>query len=118
MTSLRNIKYRASSGEDFDFDFDFDPRDGWRVYITSQPDYGSRSRGEHETHRYNTGGRPYICWDTPIRTAEDAREIAAMWAEATLHYIATGIFTVPGNRPEVRNHGETPFQREDLPTLR
>ena len=117
MRSLRNIKYRASSEEDFAFDFEFDPHNGWRVYITSQPDYGPRDRGEHETHRYNTGSRPYICWDTKIPTAEDARQIAALWAEATLRYIATGIFTAPEDRPEVRDHGATPFQHPNLPSL-
>ena len=118
MTILRNIQYRASNGEDFAFEFEFGPGHGWRVYIMSQPDYGPRSRGEHETHRYNVGSRPHICWDTEILTVEDARQIAAMWAEATLNYIATGVFAVPGNRPEVHDHGETPFQRRDLPTLR
>ena len=36
MTSPRNIKYRASSGEDFAFD----PDHGWQMYIVSQPDHG------------------------------------------------------------------------------
>ena len=117
MTRLRNIKYRASNGEDFVFDFEFEPTRGWRVYIASQPGYGPRSRGGHETHRYGIGSRPYICWDSTIRSAEDARQVAAMWAEATLRYISSGVFTVPDDRPEVQDHGSTPFGRRDLPTL-
>ena len=117
MTTLRNIKYRASNGEDFAFDFEFDRARGWRVYITSQPDYGPRSRGAHETHRYGIGNRPYICWDTQIPTAGAARQIAAMWAEATLNYISTGVFAAPEDRPGVSDHGPTPFQRPNLPKL-
>jgi hypothetical protein len=63
----------------------------WRIYIDSQPAYRGRSEGGHETHRYvDEAGRHYICWDGPIRGAEQAIFLAARWALMTERYIATG----------------------------
>jgi len=97
----RNIKYRATGGVDYVFDFVQLPGT-WRAYIVWQPPYGNRATGAHETHRLHDG-RPYVCWDRPIATEAQLRQVAALWAEATQHYIAVGVFTPPANRPSVRN---------------
>ena len=95
-------RYRAS--DDSNFKFEFRPlghRPGWRVNVLEMPSYRERDRGEYATHLYNQAGTPYICWSTPILGLEQAVEVAAMWAEATIVYIATGRFSVPCDRPEV-----------------
>jgi len=97
----RNIKYRATGGVDYVFDF-VPLANTWRAYIVSQPPYRGRATGAHETHRLNDG-RPYICWDRAIATESEMRQVAALWAEATQHYIVTGVFQPPANRPPVRD---------------
>ncbi|MCY3925310.1 MAG: hypothetical protein OXG52_07355 [bacterium] len=101
-TVLENIKYRASNGEDFMFDFELRD-DGWRVYITSQPRYRHRSASAHDTHRLGRAERPYICWTDPINGLDDAFGVAALWAEATLVYIATGRFNAPRRLPRLHD---------------
>jgi hypothetical protein len=67
-------------------------RDGtYRPYITTQPDYGRRSTGAHQTHRLTgEGGRQYICWNRALRSEEEAKSVAALWADATQAYIRRG----------------------------
>ena len=103
-------RYRAS--DDSNFRFEFRPlgnRPGWRVNVLEMPSYRGRDRGEYATHLYNQAGTPYICWSTPILGLEQAAEVAAMWAEATVVYIATGRFSVPRDRPEVSISPDTPL---------
>lgn len=96
------IKYRAKGGFDYEFTFTWTPQlNGWRVYIDRQPGYGNRNASEVATHRLGTNSRPYVCWTTPLRSYEDARQVAALWADSTQQYIATGVFGVPPQRPRV-----------------
>lgn len=87
------IAYRSRSGISlFRFSIEQVAPGAWRVFILEQPDYGSRSEDAHITHRlsdYGTGRR-YVCWDSPIRTRDDATKIAVAWAEGTENYIRYG----------------------------
>ena len=97
----QRLLYRASNGQDFGFEFDLRAESGWRIYITAQPNYGSRSRAALDVHRYRDERGHYICWNRRIDSFRDAQQVAAAWAEATLHYIRTGNFTVPGHAPAI-----------------
>lgn len=86
-------KYRTESGRYY-FSWSFEEQsDGEvRIYIVSQPSYGGRDAGAHETHRYGLGsGRPYICYEPAPDNREDAIEVAKAWAERTEKYILWGI---------------------------
>jgi hypothetical protein len=86
----RTVKYRVRDGS-IDYAFEFVRIAGfWRIYIIEQPPYGGWSDGVAETHRHFDGDRPYVCWSISITTYEDAKEIAAAWAEATEVYRKTG----------------------------
>lgn len=80
----------ADSSASYTFEFcEFD--DGtWRAYIVSQPSYGSRPQGIHDTHRLKDERGHYVCWTHPLTTLRDAKRIAAAWAEHTQDYIRTG----------------------------
>jgi hypothetical protein len=86
-------RYRTESGR-YCFSWSFEEQsDGEvRIYIVSQPSYGGRSSGAHETHRYGLGsGRPWVCFEPPPSSREDAIEVAKAWAERTEQYILWGI---------------------------
>jgi len=111
----KNIRYRATGSVDYVFTFEWvASANTWRAYIVSQPGYGERPQGALDTHRLNDG-RTYICWDSPLRTAVDARNVAAAWAEATQRYIATGRFRVPSNRPTINDRTRIGSSRPALP---
>jgi len=84
--------YRTQDGlADYKFDFHQNWWSGnYTIYIDRQPSYGGRDTSLHATHRLVDGGRYYVCWTDPITNAEDARQIAAMWADRTQQYIKTG----------------------------
>ncbi|MDR0415765.1 MAG: hypothetical protein LBH76_00325, partial [Propionibacteriaceae bacterium] len=88
---------------DYSFTFSYQGG-GWRVYIDNSPNYGRRPSGSVETHRLGLGARPYICWTTALPTISAAQGVAALWADATERYIATGRFEPPPNRPRVQDH--------------
>ncbi|WP_460359297.1 hypothetical protein [Mycobacterium sp. ZZG] len=98
------VHYRASGGVDFTFRFTWMPAENtWRIYIERQPSYGSRATGAHSTHRLGLPNRPYICWTDRLTSYEAARKVAAMWADATQRYIATGQFPPPSRTDHVRD---------------
>jgi len=100
----KTIRYRATGGVDYVFGFEWIPaRTTWRAYIITQPGYGNRPTGSIDTHRMSEGGRSFVCWDRSLPTELDAANVAAAWAEATQHYIATGRFQLPVNRPSVKH---------------
>ncbi|MCA9040263.1 MAG: hypothetical protein KDA65_07960 [Planctomycetaceae bacterium] len=85
------ISYRTRDGEeDYRFSIERQPDGTLRIYIASQPSYNSRSEAGHITHRLTDGDRKYICWDSPIRSKEDAKRIIALWADSTQSYRKTG----------------------------
>ena len=101
---LSNIHYRASNGTDFVFDFELRSGDGWRIHIRCQPDYQNWSASAEATHRLGDMDHPYICWDSPITSLDDAYKIAALWSESTLAYVSTGVFRPPESMPPIRDN--------------
>ena len=99
----RNIWHVAwPTRRDYCFTFEYtDP--GWTIYINNSPNYGSRASGSIETHRLDISGRPYICWNQAIPTISQAQGVAALWADSTENYIATGNFKPAAGRPGVQD---------------
>jgi hypothetical protein len=89
--------YTTSNGNTYEFSFERQSDASIRVYIDRQPSYGSRHTDPHNIHRNSEGGRYYICWDTPLYSLSDAKEVAAGWAKRTDRYIRSG---VPFERPD------------------
>lgn len=86
--------YRPTNGR-IDYIFEFEKIDGsYRIFIAHQPPYpAGRAQDAVTTHRLGLGtARPYICWTDRIPTLDQAKTIAASWAENTERYIATGAF--------------------------
>lgn len=83
--------YRTRDGRaDYQFSFE-QQRDGtWKPFILSQPSYQGREDDAHSTHRLSDGHRKYVCWTDPLQTLAQAKQVAAMWADATQEYIRTG----------------------------
>ncbi len=85
------IYYRTKDGKaDYGFSFEEQSDGSWRAFILSQPPYGRRDEGAHPTHRLSDGGRKYVCWTDLLSTEKAARQVAAMWADATQRYIRDG----------------------------
>jgi hypothetical protein len=75
-----------------DYVFDFVVTgSSYRIYIVHQPGYRFRSTNPVKIHRIwcSTRNLYYICWDTPIRSFNEAQTIAASWAENTQRYVAS-----------------------------
>ena len=83
--------YRTRDGvADYLFIFE-EQRDGtWRAYIEQQPSYRGRASDAHSTHRLSDGSRKYVCWTESLQSLEEAKRIAALWADKTQEYIRTG----------------------------
>lgn len=89
--TIRRVFYRTKDGQaDYLFSFEQLSNGTWRAYIESQPSYGPCDTGAHPTHRLTDGNRKYVCWTTELQTEEAARQVAALWADATQEYIRTG----------------------------
>jgi hypothetical protein len=90
-TPATRTYYRTRDGQaDYRFLIERESDGSYRPYIESQPQYGPRSSGPHETHRLSSGGRQYVCWNKPLGSEDDAKNVAAQWADATQEYIKTG----------------------------
>jgi hypothetical protein len=86
------IFYRTKDGRaDYGFTFARLSNGCYRIYIDSHPPYGLRPAGIHATHRLNDGSRQYVCWSGFLRSEEEARKVAALWAEKTQAYIRHGV---------------------------
>lgn len=107
---LRNILYRSwPNSRDYSFTF-ATLGGGWRIYINNSPGYGGRPCGSVASHRLDISTRPYICWSpggqghsTAIATLSEAQAVAALWADCTENYIATGSFEPAAGRPQVQD---------------
>lgn len=84
--------YRTKDGQaDYGFSFEQQPDRSWRAYIINQPSYRGRPDDSHTTHRLiSSDGRRYVCWSTTLQSLEQAKTVAARWADATQAYVATG----------------------------
>lgn len=61
--------FRSSPGSD---DFIYRKRNGsWRAYFIGRPP--SRNHVYHDNEGY------YVCWDRPLRTEKEARQVAKKW---------------------------------------
>lgn len=83
--------YRTKDGAaDYLFSFE-EQRDGsWRAYIERQPSYCDRMTAGYATHRVWEKNRMYVDWAEPFRTLDQAKRVAAYWADRTQEYIRTG----------------------------
>jgi hypothetical protein len=83
--------YRTADGSaDYKFSFEEQGDGTWRAYIESQPSYRSRATDAHSTHRLSVGSRKYVCWTSELRSLDEAKRVAALWANKTQEYIRTG----------------------------
>jgi hypothetical protein len=88
---IHSALYRASDGScDYEFSFEEQTDGTWRPYIMNQPSYNGRETDQHSTHRLSDGSRKYICWDRLLETLEEAKKVAAIWADKTQEYIRSG----------------------------
>ncbi len=87
----RTENYRTKDGrKDYKFSFEEQSNKEWRAYIEKQPSYDGRPSDVHSSHRYRKDNRYYVCWTKPFESLDEAKTIAAKWAEATQKYIKTG----------------------------
>ncbi len=85
------IYYRTKDGRaDYGFSIERQPDGSYRAYIVSHPSYGRRDTSLHVTHRLQDGSRYYVCWTNRLETEQQARQVAALWADATQEYIKHG----------------------------
>jgi hypothetical protein len=88
---IARLSYRTKDGRaDYSFSYERQSDGTWRAYIVSQPSYGGRDEGAHPTHRLSDGCRKYVCWSAPIPSFEQAKQVSAIWADATQEYIRGG----------------------------
>ena len=93
-TTLAQMQYRTSDGRVM-IEFLFanrGPALGWRIYIVTDIDYGSRLASDHDTHSHRIESDTYktISWIGKISTLDQAKAVAALWADATSEYIFCG----------------------------
>lgn len=85
--------YRTKDGKD-DYRFQFrNTKTGWKAFILQQPSYktyASRSEDLHSTHRLTEGNKYYVCWDTPLKSLDDCKKVASLWADCTQYYRKNG----------------------------
>lgn len=62
----------------------------WRAYILRMPSLGGRESSGVVTHRLYDGSRPYVCWDSPVKSLKDMQTISRVWADNIQEYIVTG----------------------------
>lgn len=62
----------------------------WRAYILKMPSLEGRDSSGAVTHRMYDNGRPYVCWDSQVKTLRDMQIISKVWADNIQEYIATG----------------------------
>ena len=83
--------YRSTDGQaDYKFSFERQSDGEYRAYIESQPSYRGKAEDGHSTHRYSDGSRKYICFTGTIRSEDQAKAVAAKWADSTQEYIKYG----------------------------
>lgn len=84
--------YRTRDGQaDYKFSFERQLDNNYRIVILDMPSYQRRDTGFHTTHHLTDGqGRYYVCWTGALRSEDDAKKVAALWADLTQTYIKTG----------------------------
>ena len=93
---FRGVHYTTLDRRDtFTFDFVQVSNYEWRAYIVSEPSYGERAQGAHESHRLHDSRGHYVCWAPAPRTLNEAKGAARAWADATQVYIRRGRVPAP-----------------------
>lgn len=91
LDGVTRLSYRTKDAKaDYSFSYERQSDSTWRAYIVSQPGYGSRDEGAHPTHRLSDGSRKFVCWSAPIPSLDQAKQVSALWADATQEYIRSG----------------------------
>jgi len=84
------IDHITREGHVFTFEF-YQATGGYDATILSQPGYGNRSNGLHETHRLpGPNGYAKICFANKPQDLPTTIALAIWWAECTSKYIRTG----------------------------
>ena len=85
----QTVSYRTKDGAaNYCFSIERQRNGTFRAYLVLQP----RQSVNHVAHLLRDhDGRRFICWDRAVRTAAEARQVAAAWADSTQRYIRTGI---------------------------
>ena len=85
------VYYRSTNGRsDYNFWINRMEDGDYRIYVRDHPSYGSRDTGDVATHRLRDSHGAYICFTGRITTMEQARSLAATWADKTESYILHG----------------------------
>lgn len=82
--------YRLKDGSgDYQFRFEEASKGSFQIYILHTP-RGKNGPDAGSPHVLHDEDASYICWSVPIEDYDDAKKIAAMWAEATETWHKTG----------------------------
>ena len=86
-----DVFYRSSNGRtDYKFRIQRIGSGSYRIYVLDHPSYGSRDTNNLVTHMLRDSHGPYICFTGRIENVEQARNLAAAWADKTEAYILHG----------------------------
>lgn len=90
---MQILYYRTRDGQaDYCFAFLRAADGSYHAVILDMPSYGARDTSLAITHRLPTGdGRYKVCWDRPLWSEEEAKAVAAKWADLTQTYLQTGV---------------------------
>jgi hypothetical protein len=82
---VSTAKYRTTNGtRDYTFRFQHDGNQNFRIFVEGG------TEGLTAPHLISSLEGNYICWTHAIQSYEDAKAIAAKWAEAVEHFRKTG----------------------------
>lgn len=113
--AIRGVEYRVRDGSrDYRFDFEH-VGTGWRIYITGRLDREITAASAYAVHMLRDGQRRYVCWDTPVATLNDAKRIAARWAEGVEVFRRTGRFASPADLSTVDRSASARWAHADTP---
>lgn len=91
MNTIHTAYYRTRDGlYDYQFSFEEQSDHSWLIFILYQPSYNGRRTDNHSTHRLTRRNRYYVCWTRKLTSLAEAKQVAALWAEATQSYIHYG----------------------------
>lgn len=85
--------YITNSGMRFKFGFEEqnDPEPRFNLIILEQPAYAGRDESLLPSRRRRQGEKFLIDWNGPTPTLDDAKIVAACWADLTERYISEGV---------------------------
>ena len=77
------MNYRTQDGlADYGFSIEYQPKVGWRIYIIFQPlRHGGDDNPQLPYQATDHDGRSYVNWLAKLDNLDDAKTVAARWAE-------------------------------------